>query len=376
MEGFAGTRRGKKRLAIAGCCLALSLAGCQKSKTKVLAAAEFSVPVKVGVVSQRTVTTELREVGTVEPYATVQVKSQVDGPLLRADFAQGQVVHRGQLLFEIDRRPFETALAQAQANLRRDRATAEQAQLQAKRYAELAAAGIASREQTDQTQATAAAAAATVAADEAAIQSAKLQLGYTRIHSPIEGRTGALLVQPGNMVKTNDTALVVINQLQPVYVSFSVPQQWFEQVKRRASGHSLVVTAALPDDGAVEEGRLTFLDNALDTTTGTIRLKGTFQNGSERLWPGQFVDVRLALATQQRATVAPTAAIQAGQNGPFVYAVGAGNTVALQPIEAGERSGDETVIVRGLQPGQTVVTDGQLLLRPGMRVTVKNNTRD
>jgi multidrug efflux system membrane fusion protein len=328
-----------------------------------------AVPVRVAPVERADVPQQIRAIGTVRPYSTVAVKSQVEGQLAEIHFEEGQSVRRGDLLFTIDPRPFEADLRQAQANLSRDKAEMDNAEVEAGRTARLFAKGFASKEENDAAQTRVSSLRAAVAADQAAVESAKLRLDYCYIHSPLDGRIGEQLVHRGNVVKSNDTTLAVINELRPIYVEFSVPERDLPEIQRRAAAGSLSVTA---DSAGIapQSGRLTFIDNAVDATTGTIRLKARFANPDEVLWPGQFVDVTLQLSVQKGAVVAPAEALQTGQSGQYVFVVQADDTVRDRPVEVEKTVGQRAVIASGLQPGEVVVTDGQLRLAPGMHVQV------
>ena len=343
------------------------------------------VAVSVAPVSVKAIPTDLDEIGTVEAYSTVNVKSMVQGQIVRVGFKQGDFVNRGQMLFQIDPRPYQAALDQAQANLQqaqanqaKDQANLATDQVQADRYTKLTQAGVVSREQYDQVQTAYRAAVASVSADkaailadEAAVENAKIQLGYCAIRSPMAGRTGSLQIYQGNLVKANDVAIVSINQVQPIYVQFSVPEQYLEQIRSYMAQHALKVQASVAGVPQPEVGTLTFVDNTVDTNTGTIGLKATFANPDRQLWPGQFVNVHLQLSVQSNAIVVPSPAVQTGQNGQFVFVVKQDQTVAMQPVEAGTTYGNDTVITKGLHPGETVVTDGQLMLLPGAKVKIK-----
>jgi multidrug efflux system membrane fusion protein len=331
------------------------------------------VPVAVASVVQKSMPIEIRVIGSAEAYSTVAVHAQVTGQLTSVSFKEGDDVQQGQVLFSLDRRPLEAALQQAQANLERDLAQAANAESQAKRYQDLAERGIATREQVDTTRSGASALNATVEADRAAIENAKVQLEYATVTAPLTGRTGALMVHEGNLVRALDTTpLVVINQVSPIYVSFGIPEARLPDLKRYMAQGTLQVSATPPNDtGPAASGRITFVDNAVDATTGTIRIKGTFPNTDRRLWPGQFVNVVVALTTDPHAIVTPSASIQASQQGPYAFVVKADRTVELRTVVADRVSGDETVVRTGLKPGETVVTDGHLRLAPGSRVSIK-----
>jgi membrane fusion protein, multidrug efflux system len=332
------------------------------------------VPITAGTVMQKTVPLQLSAIGNVEAYSTVSVKSQIGGVLTRVHFREGQDVSKGALLFTIDPRPFEVALKQAEANLAKDTAQLENARKEVLRYAELVKKGYVAQEQFDQITTNAAALEATVNAGQAMVENARLQLKYCSIYSPITGRTGNLLANEGNLIKANaDTPMVVINQVQPIYVAFSVPEQNLSEIKKYMSGGKLGVEAIVSkEDGKPEQGVLTFIDNAVDLTTGTIKLKGTFANKGKRLWPGQFVNAVLTLTSQPDAIVVPSQAIQAGQKGHYVFVIKNDLTVEDRPVIAGRTLQNETIIEKGLQAGETVVTDGQLRLVPGAKVDVKN----
>ena len=334
----------------------------------------FAVPVTVATVTQKTVPIEVRVIGNGEAYSTVVVKSQVDGQLHGVYFKEGQDVQEGDLLFAIDPRPFDSALKQSEANLARDLAQEKNAQAQADRAQKLYQDGLISREQFDQFRSNAGALEAAVRADQAAVENVKIQLGYCSIHSPLTGRTGKLLVHQGNIVKANDTALIEINQISPLYVNFSVPEQYLGQIKQYQARGKLKIEAIPPqDESRPEQGLLTFFNNTVDSTTGSILLRGTFQNVEKRLWPGQFVNVVLRLTSRPNSVVAPTQAVQTGQAGHYVFVVGQNLTVDSRPVVAGATIGAETVIDKGLQPGEKVVTDGHLLLFPGAKVELKAN---
>jgi multidrug efflux system membrane fusion protein len=332
---------------------------------------EAAVPVKTGKVEQRAEPLLIGAIGSIQPYSTVSVKSEVGGQLMGVHFAEGQEVRKGQLLFTIDPRPFEAALKQAQANRAKDMAQAASAQADAARYKGLVTEGVIAPQQYDQQRATAEALQAAVEADAAAIENARLQLSYTKIYSPIDGRTGNLLVHEGNLVKSNDVPLVVINQIQPVYAAFSVPAQFLPEIARYRAQHPLRVTASPKGSNQPgAEGVLTFIDNNVDPSTGTIQLKATFPNRDRSLWPGEFVDVTLTLTVQPDAIVVPAQAIQTGQEGQYVFVVKPDMTVELRPVVVGRTQGAFAIVSQGLRPGETVVTDGHLRLVPGARVTV------
>ncbi len=334
---------------------------------------EGPVAVTAAEVVQKPVPIELEVIGTAEAYSTVAIRAQTTGELTSVNFKEGDEVRKGQVLFTLDRRPLEAALQQAEANLAKDQAQAANARAQVTRYQDLLKRGIATNEQVDQITANAAALDATVGADRAAVENAKVQLQYATMSAPISGRTGALMVHAGNLVRANDTAaLVVINQITPIYVDFAVPEARMAEVKRYMADNSIKVTATPPNDNSSPAvGRITFIDNQVDPATGTIKLKGTFPNQKRNLWPGQFVNVVVTLTTDRNATVAPSAAVQNGPQGSYVFVVKPDQTVDLRSIVVERTNGDDSVIKQGLKSGDIVVTDGQLKLVAGSRVSVK-----
>lgn len=358
------------KAALLACLALLPLAGCAEEKEK--PKEKPPAPVTVAAVSRKDVPIQLQAIGNVEPYASVAVKSMVSGTVTRVHFREGEDVAKGALLFTIDPRPFEAGLSRAKADLARDIATASNAKEQARRYQTLLQEGIVTREQYDQMQSNADSLAASVASHRAAVDSAKLQLEYCYLRASMGGRTGGLMVHPGNLVKGNDSpSLVTINQISPLYVSFSLPEKDLPAVKARMGGR-LAVQAALPGTGLPpEEGVVTFLDNAVDQATGTIKVKATFRNAQRRLWPGQFVNLLITLDVRKNAAVVPTKAVQTGQQGEFVYVVKKDGTVEARPVATAAALDGLTVVEKGLSPGDTVVTDGQLKLAPGGKVSVK-----
>ena len=331
-----------------------------------------AVPVTTAPVLLKTVPVRLYAIGNVEPYTTVSIKARVDGQLMSAHFKEGDEVRQGAVLFEIDPRPFAAALKQSQANLLKDRALLDRATEQEKRYKDLLAKNFISPDAYEQVRTNAATAAATVAADEAGIESAKLSLEYCTIRSPVTGYAGRIQIQQGNLVKANDVnALVTINQVVPIYTSFSIPEQNVADVRKYQAAGELKVQAIFPNAAhSPVAGRLSFLDNAADMTTGTIKLKAEFPNTDKALWPGQFVNVVLTLYEQKEAIVTPSAAVQNGPNGQYVFVVKPDMTVELRNIKISRGEGDDTVVTNGLQPGEQVVIVGQLRLAPGSRVSV------
>ena len=353
---------------------ATSLSGCSRGKPQGVVARQ-SVPVTVATAVVKTVPVEVRIIGNVEAYSTVSVKAQLAGEVEQAFFKEGQDVKKGERLFTLDPRPYQATLQQLEANLARDQAQWENAQAQEERYTKLFQSGIVSKEQYDAFRTNADALAASVRADQAAIERAKVDLSYCFIVSPIDGRTGSLLVYPGNVVKDNDTVLVVINQIHPIYVTFSVPEQYLLEIRKYRASGPLKVEAVIPDDlRPAAQGVLTFIDNAVDRTTGTIKLKATFANPDNRLWPGQFVNVVLKLTSQPNVVVVPSEAVQTGQSGQYVFVIQPDLTAESRPVVPGSIVGGETVIEKGLRAGEKVVTDGQLRLAPGVKVEVKKSS--
>jgi multidrug efflux system membrane fusion protein len=376
--------------------IAVLLSGCQQQKVVQTTSGPPPVPVSVARATQESMPFEIRVVGSVEPASTIQVKSQVAGVLERVHFTEGQNVAKGALLFQIDDRPFRESLRQAEAAVARDRAQLRQAEAtlardtaqarnaeaDASRFGELAKAGIISKTQQEQyrtsadvtkesvrsAQAAIESASAALDSDLAAIERAKLDLSYTQIRSPISGRAGNLLVHPGNLVKANDVPLVVLNQVSPIFVTFNVPEQHLAHIRQRSA--SKLPVRVTPHDAGDRSatGHLSVVDNAVDSATGTIRLKATFDNRDGLLWPGQFVNVALVLDTIQNATVVPSEAVQSGQQGSFVYVVKQDQSVEPRPVEPGRTLGGKTIIQTGLAPGDTIVTDGHLRLSPGAKI--------
>lgn len=349
----------------------LLIPGCSSQKAQ--SAAPEAVPVVVAPAEQKSVPLELRAIGNVQAYNTVQVKTLVPGELTGVLFKEGDDVKQGQLLFILDPRPYQAELNRLEATQARDQAEAANARAQATRYAKLMEEGVVAREQYDQYRTQAEAMEAAVQADKSAVDNARVHLGYTRILSPISGRTGSLLVHRGNIVKENDqnSILVTINQITPIYSEFAVPERFLPQVKAQSAVGKLKVQAQAPGEAGPEEGTLSFIDNSVNQTTGTIRMKGTFPNPSRRLWPGQFVDVVLRLGERPNAVVVPTQAVQTGQQGQFVFVIKSDMKVEQRPVKAGEAVGGETIIEEGLRPGERVVTDGQLRLMPGSPVVIR-----
>ncbi|HVA93672.1 MAG TPA: efflux RND transporter periplasmic adaptor subunit [Candidatus Dormibacteraeota bacterium] len=328
-----------------------------------------AVPVLVAKVQRSTIPVELHAIGTGQAFKTVSVESQVAGIVKEVHYKPGEFVRKGDLLVTIDESPFLAALARSEAALARDKAQAQLNRTETSRYEELRREGVVSKEQSDQYLATATAAEATVRSDEAAIQTAKIDLSYCSIHAPISGVTGAQLVYPGASVKANDLPiLVVINQVSPIYVNFAVPQQYLESIKGFMAHSHLAVEATPTGDSVAERGLLTFVNNTVDSNTGTIELMASFPNADQHLWPGQFSNVLLRLNQQENVLVVPSQAVQTGQQGDYVFVTKPDMTVDVQQVKVGQSVNNETQILQGLTGGETVVTDGQIRLVPGTKV--------
>jgi multidrug efflux system membrane fusion protein len=346
------------------------MGACSDSKAK--QAPQRVVPVRIGDVTQQSIPLQIKAIGNVEAYNTVTIKALIGGEILDVHFKEGQNVKRGDLLFQIDPRPYESALKQSEAQLAKDMAQAKLAEEQAKRYEILIKKDYVSKDQYEQFRANADAMAALVNADRANVENNRLQLAYCTIKSPINGSVGTVLVNKGNVVKANDVNMVTINQVTPIYVTFAVPEQNLGNIKKYMAAGSLKVDAMIAgEEKHPARGKLTFIDNAVDTTTGTIKLKGTFENADRRLWPGQFINVVLTLTNQTNAVVVPVAALQSGQQGQYVFVVKADSTVESRPLTVARLHGDFAVVEMGVKPGEKVVTDGQLQLVSGTKVEVK-----
>ncbi|HEY6137743.1 MAG TPA: efflux RND transporter periplasmic adaptor subunit, partial [Thermoanaerobaculia bacterium] len=365
----APTGRGARRAPLVIALFAVAILGCQEKKQK---PADEAVPVTVATVEQKNVPIQIRAIGNVQPLSNVAVRALAGGQLERVWFKEGDDVRKGQLLFTIDPRPYDAELRQAQANLQRDEAQLRNAEAQAKRYDELVKKDYVTKEEYDKLVAAAEAARAVVAADRAGIETARLQRSYCEIRSPLDGRTGSLMVHAGNLVKANDTTpLVVINQVQPVYVQFAVPEQNLELLRQRGGA---AVEASPQQGGApIAIGTLTFIDNNVDTTTGTITLKATFPNRDRALWPGQYVNVAITTDNKANALVVPLRALQTSQKGgQYVYVVKGGQGVEMRNVSVYKTIDQSAIIDRGLTAGETVVTDGQLRLTPKSKVQIKS----
>jgi len=345
------------------------------SRAREKPAAKGPGPASVAVVAaaQQTVPVRLQAIGNVEAYTSVAVKSRVDGQIVAVQFREGQEVKKGEVLFRIDARPFEAAFRQSEAQALRDIANRDQAGSQERRYQELLDKNFVSKDAYAQYRTNAQTAEATAKASQAGLENAKLNLEYTVIHSPIDGYVGRALLQAGNMVKANDTnSLVVINQVKPVYVSFAIPEQQLTVVRDLMRKNPLTVEVAAPGaEKTIATGRIAFLDNAVDQTTGTIKVRAVFDNSDAALWPGQFYTVRVKLYDQENAIVVPSRALQTGPDGQFVYVVKADMTAEVRKVTAMRTEGDLAVLADGgLAKGERVVVRGALRLAPGVKVSI------
>ena len=373
-QGNSNVRKCRNGQAWPALCLiasAILASGCAKEQ----AAPPVRPPTRVMVakVIQKTMPVEVTAVGNVEAISTISIRAQVAGEVQEIHFKEGDFVKKGQTLLTIDPRPYEAQLAQAKAALERDRSTGKFNRAQAQRYKTLFEQGVVPAQQVDSFTSEADASDAVVSADEAAVKTAELNLEYCTIKSPLDGRTGTVMVKAGNLVKVADVPIVVINQVNPIYVNFTVPQQFWPDIKQDVDRRALRVTATIPQDpGRNVEGTLTFVDNIVDSTTGTIHLRGTFENSQNRLWPGLYVNVLLTLSQEKNATVVPAHSVVTTQQGSYVYVVKANNTVEQRTIVPNRTIDNDTVVEKGLQPGEVIVTDGQVNLVPGTKIEAKN----
>jgi multidrug efflux system membrane fusion protein len=351
------------------------LTGCDaKSVSSPSAGTDAAMPVAVATASREDVPIQVQAIGWAEAYATVTIRPQVEGQLTEIHFTEGQQIKIGDLLFTIDPRPFVAALRLSEANLLKDQALAEDAEREASRVTDLFAKNMAADRERDQARANSDAVRAQVQADQAAVENAKLRLEYCTILSPIGGRAGARLVDVGNIVEANKTALVTVNQISPIFVTFSVAERHLSLIKQEMQAAPLTVETQFADESSDPIiGRLAFVDNQVDMLTGMVRLKATFPNEDHRLWPGRFVNVALTISKQQDAVVVPTSAVQTGQRGTFVFVVRGDSTVEMRPVSVGANVHERTVLSEGVQAGEVVVTDGQLRLTPGAKVRSKAN---
>lgn len=349
--------------------LLLSAACHQASNQSVVMPA---VPVAVAQAERRDVPVVVNAVGTIAPFSTVQIKTMVSAGIDKAFFKEGDFVKQGELLFQLDPRSFNADLLRAQGQSARDKATAVTARANANRYTALYKEGIIAREQYENMTSAADQAEAAVVADEGAVEAARVNVTFTKIYSPINGRTGNLQLYPGNVSKANDLPLVTINQVSPIYASFAIPEQYLPEIKERIAKGGLQVQATVPETSLpVDIGRVTFIDNTVDRTTGTITLKATFPNKDNKLWPGQFVTVVLTLSNRPNAITVPSQAVQSGQQGPYLFVVKADKTVEMRLVKLGQLYKNQLVVEQGVTPGETVVTDGHVRLVPGSKVEFK-----
>jgi multidrug efflux system membrane fusion protein len=331
-----------------------------------------TVPVLTGQVVEKSVPLRLHAIGNVETVASVAIKARVDGQIVATNVRDGQDLVKGNPLFQLDPKPYQSQLEQAQANLVHDQAQLDYLRGQEKRYQDLLKQNFVSQEGYAQVAANFRGAQASVSADEAAVQHARINLGYTVIRSPIDGRAGKVMLSEGNMVKANDTlAMVVINQIAPIYVSVAVPEQYLNEIRARQKTAPLRVEVELVK-GNVISGKLAFVDNSVDVATGTIKLRGIFSNDDRQLWPGQFVESWVTLRDEEKALVVPTQALQTGPSGQYVYVVKPDSSVELRTVQVARSEGAETVLTGGLKPGETVVVDGASRLLPGSKVSTKS----
>jgi multidrug efflux system membrane fusion protein len=329
------------------------------------------IPVTVGVVTAKDMPVFLRGIGTVQAFNTVTVRSRVDGQIVAIDFTEGQEVKAGTPLIQIDPRPYQAALAQAQAAKTKDEAQLESAQADLERYSKLVAHGFQTRQIYDQQKALVAQTKAAIAGDQAQIENAELNLGYSKIAAPISGRLGARLVDIGNLVRaTDNTPLVTITQVRPIFVSFTLPQETLDEIRRHQAAGPLTVDALSGDDKEqLGTGNLTLIDNQIDQATGTIHLKAQFANEKERLWPGEFVNVRVVLSVRRGVPTVPSQTVQEGPDGYIVYVVQPGDTVERRAVEVAAIQDGVAAVTKGLAPGERVVTNGQYRLTNGARIS-------
>lgn len=372
-----------KRVTIAVAFLVILAAGGIAYQTFVLKAAEPprasnappAVPVLIAPVTRKPMPVRIQAIGTVQPIANVAVKSRVDGQIAEVKISDGQAVKTGDVLFILDTRAAEAQLKQAEATLAKDRAQLDNARRDVARFKPLTEKEFVSRQQFDTAETTAAALEATLLADQATVDNFKVQLTYYTIRSPMDGRVGTIALKTGNAVKAQDTiSLVTINQIKPIYASYAVPQRELPGIRAAMSAGTVPVQATVPgDNGQPIQGKIFFFDNQIDPTTGTISLKAIFDNADERLWPGEFVNVSSTLRVESDALVVPSSAVQVGQSGTYVFVVKPDNTVELRPVTVDRTVGTETVIAKGVNADERVVTDGQLRLTNGSRVEIRSS---
>jgi membrane fusion protein, multidrug efflux system len=346
--------------------------GRDKARAAASANGQPAVPVVIAIAEARDVPVVIRGLGNVQAYKTVAIRSRVEGQIVKISFEEGQNVKAGDQLFQIDPRPFQAMLDQANANLKKDEAQLEGAQLDLERYGKLVPTGFQSKQSYDQQKATVDALRASMDADRAQIDNAKLNLSYADIRSPIDGRTGQRLIDLGNMVATNqNTTLVTITQIKPIFVNFTVPQYANHNLRKNQANHPLTVIAYSADDSyKLAEGELTLIDNQIEAQTGTLRLKATFANTDEQLWPGEFVNVRLELSMRKAAVTVPQRVVMQGANGAYAYVIKPDNTAERRVIEIESTQDGYTVISKGIAVGEKVVLDGQYRLSNGSPVRI------
>jgi multidrug efflux system membrane fusion protein len=380
---FACARKRPFSIALTGaaaCLLVFQLAACSEKQPTAAAkkkGGEGAVPVLTAPVVAKTVPVRIQAIGNVEPYATVGIKSRVDGQIVKVPFADGDEVREGQVLFQLDQRPFQAALQQAQANVERDKAQLERARTQRDRYKDLLQKNFVSPDAYAQFVTNAETAAATVAGSQAAVETSRLQLEYATIRAPISGRSGKIAIQAGNVIKANDTGpLVVLNQVAPVYLNFAVPEQYLGPIRKYMAEGKLGVEASLPSSAtAVASGEVAFVENTIDAATGTVKVRAVFPNKDRALWPGQFVIASVTLRELHDAIVVPSQAVQTGPKGTFVFVVKPDMTAELRVVVVERTDEGFSVIAKGLAAGERVVSTGQSRLIPGIKVSPKSESK-
>ncbi|HCE68228.1 MAG: efflux transporter periplasmic adaptor subunit [Geobacteraceae bacterium GWC2_55_20] len=357
-------------IAAAACVLLiLATAGCAKKAEK--PKGRPPALVVTAAATQQDVPVQLRAIGTMEASESVVVRTQISGELVRVAFREGQDVSKGQLLFQLDPRSYQAALRKAEAALARNRSIMANSARDYERYSQLVREGIVTQEQAEGFRTRSESAAADVAADQAAVDNAREQLGYCTITAPISGRLGVLAVNRGNVVKANETVLVTINKVSPIHASFTIPEKELPEIKRRMAAGKVAVQAELAGNSGTEQGVVSFLDNTVDPTTGTIRLKALFDNPGKQLWPGQFINLSITLEIRKNAVVVPGQAVQTSQKGQFVFVVKPDATAEIRPVTVGPAARGMSVVLTGLKPGEQVVIDGQMRVVPGGKVEIK-----
>jgi membrane fusion protein, multidrug efflux system len=327
------------------------------------------VAVVTAPVARKAMPVRFETIGTVQPMANVAIKSRIDAYIVQVHVRDGQEVKAGDLLFTLDSRQIEAQIKQTEAVVARDRAQLAQARRDLERLTELAAKEYTARTRVDEMRTQSTSLEASVKASEASVENMRVQLSYYALKAPIDGRVGVVTLKAGNIVKNNEVTMVTINQMRPIYVSFSAPQASLGEIRQAMAAGAVTVSAGAPSDsGPVATGQLAFIDNAVDAASGTINLKAVFPNAGDLLWPGQFVNVGVTLKVEQDALVVPSAAVQIGQNGPYVFTVGPENTAVFKPVTVSRQIGNESVIAKGLEPNDTVVTDGAYRLVRGAKM--------